>query len=159
MDIIISKRLKSFTTKAIIVVMSFLYTLGPAHTEVNTFLHTIVHALEKPDVMLSHSKSIKKSNHAHNKGYSYVKLQHDHKIIELVNSILEGTTNQENRSPEKEAVVYKIDKHTKLIESLTYKKQETFYLETKAIFTKIDDDLCRGFCENIKKPPQNKNYI
>jgi len=45
MNNIVLQDLKSFAIKAIIILMSILYILGPIHIEVNKLLHSIVHAI------------------------------------------------------------------------------------------------------------------
>lgn len=130
--------------------MSLLYILGPAHEEVNRVLRAIVHTLEMPDMILSHQKSsitVKPHQTNHHKD---VNVEHDHKIIEFVEKILEGVDDS-SESPD---APLKTVKYIAINERRHQEEKLTFSLECMHFVLEIENKLCNGYPSNYREPPQ-----
>jgi len=95
-----SKGIKPFILNFIIVTMSLLYVFAPVHVEINKLLHTISHSLEMPDYILTHqdASDIHTPIRTHeSETHKNIIAHHDHKVIVLLDNILEGA-NQNNDS-------------------------------------------------------------
>lgn len=133
--------------------MSILYVLGPLHVQVNKLLHTIVHALEMPDNILSHKDSSSTLNVHKSNTHKSAIVQHNHNVIDLVATILKGT-NSENESHNKPIKLNKVDKHIKIRNSFDNENRLKFSLETSSYFIEKESKLCKGYPTDFKKPPQ-----
>lgn len=137
--------------------MSLLYLLGPVHVEVNKLLHTIAHGLEMPDYILSHkdirANSSKVATHEsedHKNNTEY----HDHKVITLLNKILEGS-DQSSDSSDAYLIAYKINKH--INNDKYHPKDESLkvvFLEVRHCFSDTEKRICKGYLQDFREPPQ-----
>lgn len=153
MNIPISKGLKPFTIKAIIIVMSILYMLGPAHLEVNKLLHFIAHTIEMPDTILSHQKKSTAIKTHQNNHHKDAIVQHDHEIIELVQKILKGADNR-SKSPDTNLTIDRIDKHITVKQKIDPEEKVIFFLESMRFNLEIENKLCNGYPSDFRDPPQ-----
>ncbi len=157
MKINVSKGLKPFIIKTIIICMSVIYVFGPVHVEVNKFLHTITHGLEMPDYMISH-KDISNDDfnileiHESDEHKSVV-THHDHEFIELVEKILEGA-DQGNDSSDSKVISHKIDKHINLYEYDDSDEIIVWSLDIRHQFSEKEKRICKGFLQGLREPPQ-----
>ena len=153
MNISKSKGIKPFTIKAIIVIMSFLYILGPAHLEIKKFMHTIVHTFEMPNNLLSHQKRTADIQiHQQNEHKKEV-IDHNHDIIDLVDKILKEV-DKENTPKEGIVKSKKIDKHKRTYEKDAQKKSNLVSFKSKCCFYQSKNKTCKGYLIGLKKPPK-----
>ena len=149
MNMNVSKGSKLVTSKLIIILMSLLYVFSPMHEEVNELLHAIVHTLEMPETILTHSKkSDTKSIHKSIEHKSSIDV-HDHEIIDFVDRILTGAKNE---SPEFPIVPKKIDKH--IVVKVDFEKNKTLLFKPKQRFIEKEKIVCEGHSSGFKEPPK-----
>jgi len=151
MNINASKGSKPSISKAIIILMSLLYVLSPMRVEVSKLLHSIVHALEMPDVILTHSqktdtKPIHKSI-LHKNSID----EHNHEIIDFVDSVLAGAT-PENESSDLYITSHKIDKH--IVIEVDYEQNKATLFMPKNNFIEKEKKLYKGYLSGFKEPPK-----
>lgn len=145
--------IKPFASKAIIILMGLLYILGPVHLEVGKVLHSVAHSLEIPDTMfMAHPapKATKTHKSVHHKKRS---AQHDHKVLDLVKDILEGSEKGSD-APEKQRTPVKIDKHIKLRTSPPLDMEIIIADKKKTNWKLIKNKLQKGYKIGLKEPPQ-----
>ena len=153
MNISKSKGFKPFTIKAIIIMMSFLYILGPAPLEIKKFMHTIVHTFEMPNNLLSHQNNTSDVEIHQKKEHKKVVINHDHKVIDLVSEILE-IADKESESPDAIQTAYKIDKHNRNYENDNPNDLILISLENRHCFYHSKNKICKGYSIGLKKPPK-----
>ncbi|MFK8059441.1 MAG: hypothetical protein AB8B78_05045 [Polaribacter sp.] len=156
MKINLLKGFKPQTIKAIVITMSLFYLLSPIYLEVKMVLHTIVHAIEIPDNVLSHKKESNTQEIHQSKEHKTKIEKHNHNIIDLVGTILQGN-KQENESPDALLNLLKIHKHIKvhhiiIEEKILISEKETTFLERK-------NKLSKGYLKEFKQPPQMRMFL
>ncbi|WP_299767300.1 hypothetical protein [uncultured Dokdonia sp.] len=151
-----SKGIKPFILNLIIVTMSLLYVFAPVHVEVNKLLHAVSHSLEMPDYILTHqdTSGIHTPISTHeSETHKNIIAHHDHKVIALLDNILEGA-NQNSDSSDAQTSTLKIDKH---INNYTHNAKEPFeitFLETIQRFPEEIKRVCKGYLQGFRKPPK-----
>ena len=134
--------------------MSILYVFGPVHIEIHKLLHTISHGLEMPDFILGHQTTSGSHTNIHkSETHKNIAVYHDHKVITLVDKILEGS-DQNNDNSDIQTIIFKIDKH---ITHYTDNPEESFTilsLETIQPFLEQNKKVCKGYLQGFKKPPK-----
>lgn len=153
MNISKSKGIKPFTIKAIIVIMSFLYVLGPAHLEIKKLMHTLVHTFEMPNTILSHKNSTNDVKIHQEKKHEKLIVNHNHVVIDLVGEILKTADNR-NNTPETIQTTYKIDKHNRNFEDDSQNDLIQISVENKTCFYQSKNKICKGYLKGLKKPPK-----
>ncbi|MBC3759105.1 hypothetical protein H7U19_11855 [Hyunsoonleella sp. SJ7] len=146
------KGLKPFAIKIVAIAMSMCYVFGPSHSEVNKVLHILVHQLEMPENVMSHT-SAERTNHA---GHTNHKLKndeaHQHTFLETIQKILKAS-DTDNDKDEPKIVFQKIDKHIRT--NLTYKRQSFFSAQhiRHQFFVKLQH-IRNGYPDGKFQPPQ-----
>jgi len=134
--------------------MSVLYVFGPVHIEIHKFLHTISHGLEMPDFILGHQNTSGSHINTHkSETHKNIAAYHDHKVITLVDKILEGS-DQNNDNSDIQTIIFKIDKH---ITHYTDNPEESFTilsLETIQPFLEQNKKVCKGYLRRSSPPPK-----
>ncbi len=147
----VSKNTKPIILKAVVVAMTICCIFGPFRSEIHKVLHTIVHSLETPDYVLSHSSTSSKDKvhivHEHKKEEA----NHNHDFIKLVAKVFE-VTEQENSANEPMLVFYMLDKHLKIHE--TTPKEKIIIPVINPIFSVTQKKICKGYLKDINKPPE-----
>ena len=147
---IVNKASKKSLIQCVAVFMAVCYTLSPLHNQIGEFLHHITHELEAPDYVLGHEKGKEeeRSFHTHkDMGAISVASDHDHAIIDFVETLLEGSNQQDQFPDEKVPSSLKIDKHfckegfDFASNSLVKANSNTFYLSEK-----LHNGFSRIFC-------------
>lgn len=153
MNINVSQGSEPLASKIIIILMCILYVLGPLHLEVNSVLHTITHALEKPNVVLVHEKTTENKKIHRSTKHEDESLKHEHEIIDLVQRILKGSDPaKQSRKRSKTAV--KIDKHITLQTSILKDKNIIEDSSRKVFWKKLKIKLQNGYKSGFKEPPR-----
>lgn len=140
------------SSKIIIVLMSLLYLLGPLHVEVNSLLHTITHTIEKPDTVLAHQKRTGIVNAHKSIKHKNATLKHDHKIIDLVDDILEGA-EKDSESPEKQEISLKVDKHIRIQTNIAKDEEILICSQKSSLWKTIKNKIEKGYKNDPIKPP------
>ena len=153
MNINKSKGFKPFTIKAIIISMSFLYLLGPAHLEIKKFMHAVVHIFEMPNNLLSHQKRSNDIEIHQIKEHQKEVINHNHVVIDLVDKILEVADNS-SELPDTIVLTHKIDKHNSNDEYDNFKKLIQITINQKECFYQTKNKICKGYLWGLKKPPR-----
>ena len=155
MNTTVSKGLKPFIFKVIIIMMSLLYVFGPVHNEVNELLHTIVHSLEMPDHILSHedtATTIRRTDIHESTSHTIHDAPHDHEVISLLEKILKGS-DQGNTDSDHTLIKYQLDKH---INNYTYEQIDEIFmpLAVKHRFSEKEKRICKGYLRGFLDPPK-----
>ena len=134
--------------------MSVLYVFGPVHIEVNKLLHTISHGLEMSDFILDHQNTSGIHTNTHkSETHKNIVVYHDHKVITLLDKILEGA-DQNNDNSDIQTIIFKIDKH---ITHYTSNPEESFTissLEKIQPFLEQKKKVCKGYLQGLSPPPK-----
>ena len=101
------KSFKTHIVKWTATVMCLVYFISPLHNQIVSVLHSVSHHLSKPNFVLSH-------NHQFNHEITYHPvssvLDHDHKLIDLIDNILDSKSNSDDSNiPSIEDIIF--DKH------------------------------------------------
>lgn len=150
------KGFKPFIFKFVVIAMSMCYVLGPLHKDISNLLHIVSHQLEMENSGVAHA-SLEHTNHDQLHHFNSVsENHHSHKILDVLNHILEASnteTNTDNDTENHEKLIKKIDKHTRIARN--FKTQNSFpyfKLQQKDIF-KIEK-IHSGFINGIIQPPR-----
>jgi hypothetical protein len=147
------KGLKPFVLKVVVIAMSICYVFGPSHNELNKLLHILVHQLEMPDSVLTHSIQTNSDYEVHeNHSFNVSEEVHDHKLLQVLSNILKASNSDRNQ--EKSIILnLKIDKH--LTTDYSYHNQLlTPTLPDKHLFSFTKQKIQKGFQRGILVPPQ-----
>lgn len=141
--------------------MSVLYVVGPFHKEINELFHSVAHTFEKPQYILSHQKNdsnltTKKENtHANHQ----ISTPHYlHKLVSFLSKVLEES--QDTDDPRKTRLsTHKIDKH--LSNNYTKEKEEDLLkvYEKRYRFIELNNRICKGYLQGLRKPPATHRYL
>jgi len=124
--------------------------MGLLQHQVVDVLHSISHSFEMPSSLLSHnndSYTIIKPHHNHHHDNRLKK--HDHKLIDLVGSIIE-TSNQNHNSEDLPLQKLKVKK---LLVLFNYKLPKKFTKKSAFIFDEPIAILQQGHSKRIEDPP------
>lgn len=150
----IEKGSKPFVIKVFATIMCVCYLLTPLHKEIGDVLHKIVHELDIPESVLSHSNTIgAKGGKIHYEHALVVpENSHDHNFLEVLGDIMEAAQN-EKKSEDSNVLVVKIDKHTRYQEK--YKKP-SYFLPSKPNVNSffVTGQTCLGHLKAPLRPPQ-----
>lgn len=150
----VSKGLKPFVFHLIIVAMSVLYVFGPVHVEVNKLLHSISHGLEMPDYILDHQNTSGSHTNIHkSETHENIAVYHDHKVITLLDKILEGA-DQNSDDSDIQTIIFKIDKHITHYTGNPEEASNILALEVTQPFLEQKKKVCKGYLQGFRKPPK-----
>jgi hypothetical protein len=142
---------KPFIIKIAAIAMSICYVFGPSHHQVNQFLHSVIHQLEMPDMVISHNQADNLKHHIGH-DFSHVKEDsHDHKILNIIDNVLEAS-NTENDSKNSEIASVKIDKHIRIYEIIKSQNDLSYKLLKKE-FKSTKEKILKGFTRESIDPP------
>ena len=150
-----SKGLEPPVVKAIIVTMSLLYILSPLHMEISKLVHSISHAIEMPDTVLSHQNKTAFIKTHNSFEHESVNVNHDHEILDFLETILEET-NTKSEFPNTLSKPKNVDKHIRVIEEFGEEKQLAFSKRTTRYFREKENKCCKGFSLCFGEPPKTK---
>lgn len=126
------------------------YLMNPLQNEINFALHTLSHALEAPNSLLSHDISNEKGKehqiHQHNQSV----ILHNHYIIDFIYNALQANENNEH-SNDNQSIVVKVDKH---LVSHLYRVTTPNNIDSRHSFWIIDLKSKKGFLTKPFQPPQ-----
>jgi hypothetical protein len=146
------KGLKPFFIKYLALFIGICYIANPLHQEIGKVFHEISHVLEVPDKLVSHPTASNHGNdtHHYHKHYKLV-VDHQHKLIDLINSILNAS---ENDKPSKESLLtdIKFDKH---ITTRNYTIKKSLPTSVQANHGTPKNKIHIGHLEVLEKPPRN----
>ena len=146
------KGLKPFIIKYMAMLMGICYLINPLQEPINVLLHEISHGIESPTHLIAHG-SISNFEHKsfdHYDASSY-DLQHDHAIVDLINTIFE-TSDEKNNSDKSLLKKVKIDKH---ITTNQFQLQKHFKINIVSTFQMLQEKSRCGYFEKMKIPPQH----
>ncbi len=104
--------LKPKLIKQIAMLMSICYLLGPLQPQLTLLLHEISHGLEMPNSVLSHDIQVFDYKEVHDSHkHDNTKVDHDHKLIDIVDSIFEAS-NENHDSEKAPKTKVELKKHT-----------------------------------------------
>ena len=141
---------ESFVIKVMVISMSICYVFGPSHNEIDKMLHFIVHQLDQPESLLTHSNLDDKHHVDHNLKVN--NKEHQHTVLDTLSKILKVCGLDDEPDNEK-IVLRKIDKHlrTKKI----YNNRDLFFeshIKDKFLF--LNKNIHQGFLKSKLQPPQ-----
>lgn len=106
-----SQGLKPKLFKQIALLMSICYLLGPLKPLLTPLLHELSHGLEMPTSVISHETTAYNYMEVHDShAHDNPKTDHDHKLIDLVDSIFEAS-NENHESDKNPTLETKLKKH------------------------------------------------
>lgn len=155
MQIGFTQDLKPQFIKQMALLMSICYLLNPLQNQINMVLHEISHGLELPNSVLSHKAHLTETTydnhviHAHDN--SYFEHEHEHPLVDFVNSIFEAS-NKENNSDNSQLVEVKWDKH---ITAYKFKLPIHYKIKVSKRFYSFEKQLKTRHSKRLKEPPQN----
>lgn len=119
----------------------------PLQKEIKYVLHSMSHALEMPDNLISHHQ---------NENLNYIsksstKKYHEHNILDIFDGLSEANNNTKNKNVPK-IIDIKIDKH---FHYLKYKIQKLLITKSTTIIDSYKEKENDLFYKKIKIPPQN----
>lgn len=132
--------------------ISMCYILGPLHNEVGKILHTILHQIEIPENIISHSDDAFTHNEYSKDHILYYENEHNHTFLDFLNRVLK-TSDNENNTDNSVIVNFKIDKHIRNKEKLENRIVFISTLRNK-IFKFQNKSIQKGFLYTILQPPQ-----
>lgn len=141
---------ESFVIKIMVISMSICYVLGPSHNEIDKMLHFIVHQLEQPESLLTHSKLEDKYHIEHS--FKSNNKEHQHIVLDMLSEIIK-ICGLDDEPDNKKIVFQKIDKHlrTKKIDN---KRDLFFESHIKHKFSFLKENIHQGFLKSKLQPPQ-----
>ena len=105
------KGLKPQFIKSMALIMGVCYLMNPLQNQISNLLHTLSHELSQPASVLSHQQTTTENQKIHsNHDHDERGFDHEHKVLDLVNSIFEAS-DTDNDSDESQLVKVKYDKH------------------------------------------------
>lgn len=105
------KGLKPQFIKSMALIMGVCYLMNPLQNQIRNLLHTLSHELSQPASVLSHQQTTTENQKIHsNHDHDERSFDHEHKVLDLVNSIFEAS-DTDNDSDESQLVKVKYDKH------------------------------------------------
>lgn len=145
------KGLKPKFIKQMALLMSICYVLNLLQFQISPALHSISHILEAPENMISHHSESSSEYEMHLHGdHNALQEAHEHEIIDLLDSILESSKDQ-NNSDETLLSELKFDKHIRIE---IYQKKVVFETEKSQPFFQKPHKSKKGHFEILEKPPQ-----
>lgn len=142
--------LKPQIIKYMAMLMGICYLMNPLQQQVNTVLHTIAHKLTPPASIASH-QNVHSQFAVHQSPDHYApNSEHDHKIVDLVNTIFEASNDDDDQS-ESDFVDNKWDKHISSSRFKFINPEKT--AESKAFWI-TKNHLINGHSKKSKEPPQ-----
>lgn len=147
------KYLKLIMGKTAVVLVVFVYLLGPIQKEVSNLLHAISHKLVQPDMALAHFSQNNKSHVHNNASKLKVSKTHKHSIIAFITTIFKLYSNNEDPL-NKTKLVYKLKKY--IVETLNFssKNKSILIVQSNAINRRETDKICNGYAFAFKEPPE-----
>lgn len=144
------KGLKPLFIKRLALLMSICYLVNPLQPQIKTIFHTVSHAIEVPNFVMSHnSNSLNNEFHGHQEHRTHT-MQHDHSIMDLIDSVFTAF-NENNDSEDSILFKIKMDKH---ITTYEFELIEGLKIKVLPNFWALEKKQKSGFFQNIKKPPQ-----
>lgn len=128
------------------------YLANPLQNQISTVFHEISHVLEVPENLLSHPIASNHGNDTHHYDEHYKLVEdHQHKLIDLIDSILNASDNDE---PSKESLLtdIKFDKH---ITTRNYTIKKVLPTSVQANHGTPKNKIHTGHLEVLEKPPRN----
>lgn len=149
---------KQLLIKRLSMLMVACYVLNLFQFQISPVLHSISHILEAPENIISHhSKSSIEYEIHHQGNHDDMQKTHDHEIIDLLDSIIESS-KEDNNSDETLPSESKFDKH---INVEKYQKKVVFVTKKSKPFLHRHHKLKRGHLEIPQEPPKSflaKNF-
>lgn len=143
------KKLKTHIIKLTAVAISVLYVFMPLHKEVKYVLHSLSHALEMPDNLMSHNQN----ENLDYKLKTTTNRYHEHNILDLLDGLSEPVNNTKNPNVPN-PVDIKIDKH---FHSSKYKVQKLQATKPSTAIDSYKEKSQDIFCIKIKIPPRTNS--
>lgn len=140
-------KVKSHIIKFTAIAISFIYVFIPLQNEVKYVLHSMSHALEMPDNLISHNQNENLNYRFNTSTISY----HEHNILDLLDGLSEANNNTKNTNAPNITDI-KIDKH---FHYLIYKFQKIAVTKSTTVIDSYKEKVKDLFCKKIKIPPQN----
>jgi len=144
---------KPFVLKIAIIGMSICYVFGSSHSEVNKLLHVILHQLEMPNNVMSHTTTMH-SNYKMHVTHSLNKPErdHNHKLLRFLDTVLKASDSKKNQE-NSNVLSIKIDKHLTARNSYKY-YESTVSIPVQHVFLFTEQKLQKGFGKDTIEPPQ-----
>ena len=130
--------------------MGICYLMNPMQHQINTVMHSIVHKLTPPASILSHHSAHGQFEEHQSPDHYAPNLDHDHQIIDLVNTIFEASNEEEN-SNDPNYIDTKWDKHISSTRFVVSSPQRIVVLK---VFWKTKSHLINGHSKEKEEPPQ-----
>jgi hypothetical protein len=142
--------------RAIAVMITLCYILGPAQLPLRSILHTISHNLEIPSYVLQHNEEanndyVNQLNSGINS--SMENLEHQHEVLDILEVIFNKKSNDnKNHNGETTTVDFKINKHiTSNKYNFVFQKSHS---TDKPEFWITHRFYKKGYLEQLYRPPQ-----
>lgn len=147
-------------SKIFILLMVSIYALQPIHEELVDFLHEVVHIFERPDAVLTHSKTKDIIALHESKVHKEVLKNHNH----IVTDIIAKVVNHKSQKGEMQHVSFILKLHKYFPERIQtdYLKNTSIVQVKNQYFKNIHNNLSKGYPFTFKKPPQefiNKKHL
>lgn len=153
--------LKPFICKAIIILMSLTYVLGPMHVEVGKFLESVRDVFEAPEYVISHKKKSHKNEKIDfHKVENHTKNQkrEKSKVIAFIQKILKET-NKSNENSDSRIVHHKIDKHINNYQYILYEENIVLLPKVEHQFSENIQAVSKGYLKGFKEPPKSSFHF
>ncbi|MFD1162113.1 hypothetical protein [Hwangdonia seohaensis] len=140
------KTVKAHIIKFTAIAISVMYIFMPLHKEVKYVLHSISHALEMPDNLISH-------HHNENLNYKFkasTNRYHEHNILDLLDGLSDANSNTKNQNLPN-VVDIKIDKH---FHNSKFNIQELTVTKSSPVIDSYKEKVKALFYVKLKIPPQ-----
>lgn len=142
--------------KTIVVIVSVLYLYNPVQLEVKTILHSILHAVEMPNTIISHQNRDTINTFHKEKKHVMILKNHNHSFIDFIGNILNANKSNDDKTGKTILSIYKIKKH--LIE-YEFLEEKVIFLRKQNLFFQIKNNVNKGYVCVLEKPPKNFNYL
>lgn len=147
----IIKGYKPIVIKYLALFIGVCYLANPLQSQVGSIFHEISHIFEAPDTPIGHSTASDKQNVVHHyQEHTHSDNQHEHTLIDMLNSIFNAT--DDGSQEESVLVEVKFDKHISTDQYLIHK----IYSKEKSFnFISKENNLIKGHFSILEEPPQS----